>query len=85
MNKSKCLKEIIQLPHHLDRRELLAYSRSVIGQTSPLQVQIQAETSAVNFPQVLIGEKLSAALPSLCVLLTSGALTTAWAFPFSQG
>lgn len=38
MSKSKCLKEIIHLPHHLDRRELLAYSRSVIGQTSPLQV-----------------------------------------------
>lgn len=38
MNKSKCLKEIIHLPCHLDRGELLAHSRSVTGQTSPPQV-----------------------------------------------
>lgn len=42
------------------------------------------ETSAMDFPQVLIGDKLSAAFPSLCALLTSGALPTAWAVPFSQ-
>lgn len=38
MNKSKYLKEIIHLPCHLDRRELPAHSRSVVGQTLPLQV-----------------------------------------------
>lgn len=70
-NESQCLKEIIHLPFNPDRRELMARSRFMIHQLLPLQVQIQADTPVMNFHQVLVGKKVSSALPSLCVLFTS--------------